>query len=79
MKIRDFMTRNPVTVRTEEKAEKVIDMMGSRNIGSVIVVDKNYRAVDIVTERDIIKMLVAGYIEMPIGKILKLLETKRVL
>ncbi|WP_200762654.1 GGDEF domain-containing protein [Nitrosophilus alvini] len=77
MKVKDFMTKDPVTVNTKERAEKVIDMMGSKNIGSVIVVDKNFRAVDIITERDIIKMLVAGYIDMPIGKILKLFSDKK--
>lgn len=54
------MARNIVTVDKQSTVMQVAEIMASKNVGSVLVVDKgNGEFVGIVTERDIIRKVVA--------------------
>ncbi len=52
LKVRDHMTRDPVTIGPEESLQTVINLLRSRNIRSVPVIDEG-RLIGIVTDRDV--------------------------
>jgi signal-transduction protein with cAMP-binding, CBS, and nucleotidyltransferase domain len=58
--VKRVMARNIVTVDKQATAMEVAGIMDSKNVGSVLVVDKgNGEFVGIVTERDIVRKVVA--------------------
>ncbi len=58
--VKRVMARNIVTVDKQSTVMQVAEIMASKNVGSVLVVDKgNGEFVGIVTERDIIRKVVA--------------------
>ncbi|HLC68585.1 MAG TPA: CBS domain-containing protein [Candidatus Bilamarchaeaceae archaeon] len=54
------MTRNVITISTDETIVEVAKLMKKHDIGSVIIVDGQKRAKGIVTERDVIHKLIAA-------------------
>lgn len=58
--VKRVMARNIVTVDKQATALEVAGIMDTKNVGSVLVVDKtNGKYVGIVTERDIVRKVVA--------------------
>lgn len=58
--VKRVMARNIVTVDKQSTAMEVAGIMDTKNVGSVLVVDKtNGQFVGIVTERDIVRKVVA--------------------
>ena len=62
MKVRDIMDPSPDIIRTSDTFEHLIKILGEVKYHVVFVVDKEDRLVGIVTEGDIIKVLVPKYI-----------------
>ena len=62
MKVRDIMDPSPDIIRTSDTFENLIKILGEVKYHVVFVVDKEDRLVGIVTEGDIIKVLVPKYI-----------------
>ncbi len=54
--MRDVMSRLVVTVRPEDTAWTALELMVSRGVGALVVVEGN-RPIGIVTERDILRQL----------------------
>ncbi len=52
-----IMTRKVITVPAKEKVSKALDIMSKKDIGSLVVLNKD-QPVGIVTERDIVRRLV---------------------
>jgi CBS domain-containing protein len=57
--VRDVMSRFVVTVRPEDTAWTALELMVSRGVGALVVVEGN-RPIGIVTERDIFRRLLRG-------------------
>lgn len=57
--MRDVMSRFVVTVRPEDTAWTALELMVSRGVGALVVVEGN-RPIGIVTERDILRRLLRG-------------------
>jgi CBS domain-containing protein len=57
--VRDVMSRFVVTVRPEDTAWTALELMVSRGVGALVVVEGN-RPIGIVTERDILRRLLRG-------------------
>jgi len=58
--VKRVMARNIVTVDKQATAMEVAGIMDAKNVGSVLVVDKaNGKYVGIVTERDIVRKVIA--------------------
>jgi len=53
--VKDFMTRNPITVSSWDTVFKVVDLMVKRNVGRIIVTDVNDRPIGIITLADIVR------------------------
>ena len=60
LRVGDIMTRNVITISTDETIVEVAKLMKKHDIGSVIIVDGQKRAKGIVTERDVIHKLIAA-------------------
>jgi acetoin utilization protein AcuB len=58
--VRQFMTRNPITVHTITTIARAAQLMLEHKIGGLPVVDQHRRLVGIITESDIFRMLVLG-------------------
>ncbi|MEW6674699.1 MAG: CBS domain-containing protein [Nitrospirota bacterium] len=58
--IGSVISRDVVTVRSDQPLKEVVDLMNNRNISCVVVVEDD-RPVGILTERDIIRLAVAKY------------------
>src|SRR4030067_2263971 len=62
MKIRDIMDPSPDIIRTSDTFEHLIKILNEVKYHVVFVVDKEEKLVGIVTEGDIIKVLVPKYV-----------------
>ncbi|WP_243544764.1 CBS domain-containing protein [Pseudodesulfovibrio tunisiensis] len=58
IKIKNIMTKKPMTIREDETVEKAAVMMLENNFGGLPVVDENDRLCGIITDNDIFKVLV---------------------
>ncbi|MBI2556924.1 MAG: CBS domain-containing protein, partial [Planctomycetes bacterium] len=58
MKVRDIMDPSPDIIRTSDTFENLIKILGEVKYHVIFVVDKEEKLVGIVTEGDIIKVLV---------------------
>lgn len=59
VRVEDVMSTPPITVKPEESVLKAASLMDENDIGSLIVVDENGSLLGIVTERDIVRKVVA--------------------
>ena len=57
--VKDIMTRGAISVKTTDKLQKVVDLMAEKHISCVMVVTKEKGLVGIITERDLIKRVLA--------------------
>ncbi len=53
--VKDYMTKNPITVSSFDTIFKVIDLMVNNNISRVIVTDANDRPIGIITLADVVR------------------------
>lgn len=60
VKIREIMKRNVITIDPDLSVSDAAKIMTNNRIGSVIVIDKNMRPIDIVTDDDIVGLIAAG-------------------
>ena len=75
IKVKDIMKRNVITVDPGLTVSDAAKIMTNNRIGSVIVIDKKMRPVDIVTDDDIVGLVAAG--ENPKKIKVKDIPTKR--
>jgi len=59
MKVEDIMVRDVVTVKVEATAREAVELMNRNEIGCLVVVDEEEKPVGIVTERDLLKRVLA--------------------
>ncbi len=59
VKVRDIMTSPVITSLEQDNIEHVAKLMSTKNIGGVIITDKENNPVGIITERDIVKRVTA--------------------
>jgi signal-transduction protein with cAMP-binding, CBS, and nucleotidyltransferase domain len=57
--VSDVMTTKIQTIELQDNAHAAAKKMNNKNIGSLVVVDKNEQAVGIVTERDLVRQVCA--------------------
>jgi len=57
--VSDVMTTKIQTIELQDKAQAAAKKMKNKNVGSLVVVDKNEQAVGIVTERDLVRQVCA--------------------
>ncbi len=62
MKIRDIMDPSPDVIRTSDTFERLIKILSEVKYHVIIVVDEEDKLVGIITEGDIIKVLIPKYI-----------------
>lgn len=53
VKIRDVMTRDPVTCREDDDVESILDLMAENQVRRIPIVDANERLIGIVAQADI--------------------------
>ncbi len=58
IKLKDIMTKDPVTVKPDETVEKAAVLMLEGNFGSLPVVDDDGKVVGIITDSDVFKVLI---------------------
>lgn len=73
-KVKDFMTKNPFAIEKGENIKHAIDLMTSNRVGSVIIVDKDFKPINILTRSDILKLIFLGYTQVKVEDALKILK-----
>ncbi len=58
--VNDIMSSPVITAREDESVKSVAAKMKAHNIGGVVVVDKEGLPIGMITERDIVRKLLAG-------------------
>jgi CBS domain-containing protein len=59
--LKEIMTRNPITVRVDDSAQKAAGLMKDNHIGPIPVLDQESRLIGLVTDRDLaIKVVAEG-------------------
>lgn len=61
MIVSDLLRRNPVTLRIEQTISEAAGLMDRTGLGSLIVVDDEGRPVGIVTDRDLVRRVLARH------------------
>jgi CBS domain-containing protein len=56
--VKDFMTKNVITIDTSKTVIEAADLMSQNNVGDLVVLDKD-TPVGIVTERDLVRRVLA--------------------
>ena len=56
--VKDFMTKNVITIDAGKTVIEAADLMSQNNVGDLVVMDKN-TPVGIVTERDLVRRVLA--------------------
>ncbi|MCL1889627.1 MAG: CBS and ACT domain-containing protein [Desulfovibrionaceae bacterium] len=59
IKVKDIMTKNPLSVRGDDPVEQAAVLMLDRHIGGLPVVDEANRVIGIITDSDIFRVLIA--------------------
>lgn len=63
VRIENIMVGDVVTIRTERTVKEAVDLMNANEIGCLVVVDDEKKPVGIVTERDLLKRVLAKRID----------------
>lgn len=58
LRVKDIMTKEPHTVTANETVERVALLMRDNNVGGIPVVDDDGRAVGIITDHDVFRVLI---------------------
>ncbi len=58
IKVKDIMTKNPVTIKPHETIEKAAALMMEKDIGGLPVVDEAHKVVGVITDKDVFKALI---------------------
>lgn len=59
--LKDIMTKDPITVRPDDSAQKAASLMKESHIGPIPVLDRESKLIGIVTDRDLaIKVVAEG-------------------
>jgi len=66
--VKDIMSPGSVTLPPTSTAAEAAKLMASKNIGSVLVVEGG-KLVGIITERDIVKLVVKGELDKPLAEV----------
>lgn len=66
----------PLTYRPDVTVAEAVAEMSTRNIGSVVVVDKDQKVIGIVTERDVMRKIVAGQRDAESTKLSDIMTTE---
>jgi len=74
--VKEVMTQNPVTIDIKDKVTSAIELMKVFDVGSVIV-EENGRAVNIITQKDIICALYHKYEDMTISEFIRKCKPER--
>lgn len=72
--VKELMTKNLVTIKESENFEKILDILANKEIGSVIITNGKNKVVQILTLRDIAKVLVYNWHSLKISEVLKKLN-----
>jgi CBS domain-containing protein len=67
--IKDMMTKNVITLHKGSTAAEAVKLMAKHTISCVIIIDKNYRPVGIITERDMVKRVLSNRLDPSSTKI----------
>jgi predicted transcriptional regulator len=57
IKVRELMTKDPVTTKGDVTLKEAIKSLYEKHIGSIVIVDHDYRPIGIFTERDAIRCI----------------------
>jgi len=57
--LRDIMTKDPVTVRADDSAQKAAGLMKDNHVGPIPVLDQERKLIGMVTDRDLAIKIVA--------------------
>ncbi|MCS7203167.1 MAG: GGDEF domain-containing protein [Thermodesulfovibrio sp.] len=76
--VKKIMTKNPICISETQPFSELIQIMGEKAIGSVIVTDKNFIPYQILTLRDILKILSIGNFDGTILDVLSFLNKQNV-
>jgi CBS domain-containing protein len=76
LRVRDFMTTDPVSITPETEIMRAVHLFGSEDISGLPVVDEQGMLVGILTERDCIEVaLQAGYFDELGGRVEQYMTT----
>lgn len=76
--VKKAMTKNPFTLPEKSLFSELIQIMSMKGIGSVIVTDENQTPVQIITLRDILKVLSSGNFDGYLSDVLSILGKKKI-
>jgi predicted transcriptional regulator len=69
-KVKDYMTRNLITFRSDERMEKVIDALLKHRISGAPVVNSKHELIGVISEGDCIKQISESrYYNMPLDDV----------
>ena len=63
LKVKDVMSKNPITVRPEESIKRAAELMHEHRIGALPVIGERGQLVGIITESDIFRILISWFNE----------------
>jgi acetoin utilization protein AcuB len=63
LKVKDVMTKNPITVRPDDTIKRAAELMHENRIGALPVVEKDNHLVGIITESDVFRILISWFNE----------------
>ncbi len=72
--VKELMTKNLVTIKKSENFKKILDILANKEIGSVVITNGENKVVQILTLRDIAKVLVYNWHSLKISEVLKKLN-----
>jgi len=69
--VKEIMSKAVVSVPPNTSIRRVVELMHSKNIGSVLVVDERGNLVGIFTERDLVRVVALGIdLETPVERVM---------
>jgi CBS domain-containing protein len=75
MKVRDYMSRDVVTVRPATGIMQLVHLLTAREVAGAIVTDDDNMVLGIITERDCISVAIqAGYFDEPGGTVAEFMQ-----
>jgi CBS domain-containing protein len=70
-KIKEIMCKQVVTAKENMSVQEAIQLLNDRHVGSVVVIDDEYRCIGIFTERDAIRVIAQKMrLEEPLNKVM---------